>query len=95
VNQVIVISGASSGFGALTARALADAGHNVYAGMRNTTSRNADAVTQLSRYAASRHVELKPVEMDVRRRSRLTPPSRRSSKNKGASTWSSTTPDTW
>jgi NAD(P)-dependent dehydrogenase (short-subunit alcohol dehydrogenase family) len=65
VNQVIVISGASSGFGALTARALADAGHNVYAGMRNTTSRNADAVTQLSRYAASRHVELKPVEMDV------------------------------
>jgi NAD(P)-dependent dehydrogenase (short-subunit alcohol dehydrogenase family) len=65
VNQVIVISGASSGFGALTARALADAGHNVYAGMRNTTSRNADAVTQFSRYAASRHVELKPVEMDV------------------------------
>jgi NAD(P)-dependent dehydrogenase (short-subunit alcohol dehydrogenase family) len=65
VNQVIVFSGASSGFGALTARALADAGHNVYAGMRNTTSRNADAVTQFSRYAASRHVELKPVEMDV------------------------------
>jgi NAD(P)-dependent dehydrogenase (short-subunit alcohol dehydrogenase family) len=65
VNQVIVISGASSGFGALTAKALADAGHNVYAGMRNTTSRNADAVTQLSRYAASRLVELKPVEMDV------------------------------
>ncbi len=32
--QVIVITGASSGFGALTARALAKAGHTVYAGMR-------------------------------------------------------------
>jgi NAD(P)-dependent dehydrogenase (short-subunit alcohol dehydrogenase family) len=65
VNQVIVITGASSGFGALTARALADAGHMVYAGIRNTTSRNADAVTKLSEYAASRHVELNSVEMDV------------------------------
>jgi NAD(P)-dependent dehydrogenase (short-subunit alcohol dehydrogenase family) len=65
VSQVIVLTGASSGFGALTARALADAGHNVYAGIRNTASRNADAVTQLSGYASSRHVELKSVEMDV------------------------------
>ena len=30
--QVIIITGASSGFGALTARALAKAGHTVYAG---------------------------------------------------------------
>ena len=32
----IVITGASSGFGALTARALAKAGHIVYASMRET-----------------------------------------------------------
>jgi NAD(P)-dependent dehydrogenase (short-subunit alcohol dehydrogenase family) len=65
VNQVIVVTGASSGFGALTARALADGGHNVYAGMRNTTSRSANALTQLSGYAASRHVELRSIETDV------------------------------
>ena len=34
MKQVIVITGASSGFGALAARRLADAGHTVYAGMR-------------------------------------------------------------
>jgi NAD(P)-dependent dehydrogenase (short-subunit alcohol dehydrogenase family) len=37
----MVITGASSGFGALAARALARAGHTVYASMRETTSRNA------------------------------------------------------
>ena len=41
MNNVVLITGASSGFGALTARALARAGHMVYAGMRQTTGRNA------------------------------------------------------
>lgn len=41
MNNVVLITGASSGFGALTARALARAGHTVYAGMRQTTGRNA------------------------------------------------------
>jgi NAD(P)-dependent dehydrogenase (short-subunit alcohol dehydrogenase family) len=40
MKQVIVITGASSGFGALTARELAKAGHTVYASMRETTTRN-------------------------------------------------------
>ncbi|MFD4369362.1 hypothetical protein [Rhodococcus sp. NPDC058521] len=40
-SQTVVITGASSGFGNLTGRALAQAGHTVYAGMRQTTSRNA------------------------------------------------------
>ena len=39
----IVITGASSGFGAMTARALANAGHTVYAGMRDVTGHNARA----------------------------------------------------
>lgn len=33
MKEIIVITGASSGFGALTARALARAGHTVYASM--------------------------------------------------------------
>jgi NADP-dependent 3-hydroxy acid dehydrogenase YdfG len=36
MKSVIVVTGASSGLGALTARELAKAGHTVYAGMRET-----------------------------------------------------------
>ena len=43
MKQVIVITGASSGFGRLSANALAEAGHTVYASMRGTTGRNAAA----------------------------------------------------
>ncbi len=44
MSQIIVITGASSGFGAMSARALADAGHTVYASMRETDGRNAPQV---------------------------------------------------
>ena len=36
MKQVVVITGASSGFGRLSANALANAGHTVYASMRDT-----------------------------------------------------------
>ncbi|TWD29492.1 NADP-dependent 3-hydroxy acid dehydrogenase YdfG [Streptomyces sp. T12] len=65
--HVILITGASSGFGALTARALADAGHTVYAGMRHTTGRNASAVAEARAYAAEHQVDLRTVELDVSR----------------------------
>ncbi|RZT08146.1 NADP-dependent 3-hydroxy acid dehydrogenase YdfG [Duganella sp. CF402] len=65
MKQVIVITGASSGFGALAARALAHAGHTVYASMRETTGRNAPQVTEVARYADEHRVDLRTVELDV------------------------------
>jgi NAD(P)-dependent dehydrogenase (short-subunit alcohol dehydrogenase family) len=63
--KTILISGASSGFGALTARLLADAGHTVYAGMRDVTGRNAEAAKAAAAYSAEHSVTLRPVELDV------------------------------
>lgn len=63
--HVIVITGASSGFGALTARALADSGHTVYAGMRQTSTRNAPQVKAAADYADEHRVDLRPIELDV------------------------------
>ena len=63
--QVIVITGASSGFGALTARALAKAGHTVYAGIRETKGRNAAQVEAAAAFAKEDGVDLRTVELDV------------------------------
>jgi NAD(P)-dependent dehydrogenase (short-subunit alcohol dehydrogenase family) len=65
MSKNIVVTGASSGFGAMTTRALADAGHRIYAGMRETAGRNATAVAELADYAGSHQVEVRAVEMDV------------------------------
>ena len=51
MKNVIVITGASSGFGLMSARALARAGHTVYAGMRETAGRNAPRVAELRQQA--------------------------------------------
>src|SRR6266481_6344870 len=63
--NVIVITGASSGFGALAARALARAGHTVYASMRETTGRNAPQVAEAQTYAADHGADLRTIELDV------------------------------
>ena len=65
MKKVIVITGASSGFGALTARALAKAGHIVYASMRDTTGRNASQVETAARFAKENKVDLRTIELDV------------------------------
>ena len=49
--KVILVSGTSSGFGAMTVRALADAEHVVYAGMRDIGGRNAQAAATARSYA--------------------------------------------
>lgn len=65
MGKTILISGASSGFGALTARALADAGHTVYAGMRDVAGRNATAANDAKQYSTEHGVDLRSVELDV------------------------------
>jgi len=63
--KVVLVTGASSGFGAMTARALADAKHVVHAGMRDIGGRNAQAAEAARRYAAEHSVTLRPIVMDV------------------------------
>jgi NAD(P)-dependent dehydrogenase (short-subunit alcohol dehydrogenase family) len=65
MKNVIIITGASSGFGALTARALAKAGHTVYASMRETTGRNANQVEAAKQFSAENNVDMRTIELDV------------------------------
>jgi NAD(P)-dependent dehydrogenase (short-subunit alcohol dehydrogenase family) len=65
MKDIIVVTGASSGFGLLTAHALAHAGYTVYASMRDTTGHNAPQVAELQKYAAAHSVDLRAVELDV------------------------------
>src|ERR1700733_9476920 len=65
MKSVIVITGSSSGFGALAARALARAGHTVYASMRETKGRNTAQVRAVDEYAVDHKVDLRTIELDV------------------------------
>jgi NAD(P)-dependent dehydrogenase (short-subunit alcohol dehydrogenase family) len=65
MGNVILITGASSGFGRLTAEALARAGHTVYASMRDTAGRNAAHVAAMAGLAREAGIDLRTVELDV------------------------------
>ena len=65
MQEVILITGASSGFGALTARVLAQAGHTVYASMLDIKGRSAAQAEEAGRFAKEHKVKLLAVELDV------------------------------
>ncbi|MCV7343638.1 SDR family NAD(P)-dependent oxidoreductase [Mycolicibacterium rhodesiae] len=64
-NNVILVTGASSGFGRMCAEALAKAGHTVYGSMRDTTGHNAANVAAMADFAGTTGADLRSVELDV------------------------------
>jgi NAD(P)-dependent dehydrogenase (short-subunit alcohol dehydrogenase family) len=63
--KIILVSGSSSGFGRMTAEALARAGHIVYASMRAIEGRNAAVVAEMAELSARENIDLRPLELDV------------------------------
>jgi NAD(P)-dependent dehydrogenase (short-subunit alcohol dehydrogenase family) len=63
--QIILITGAGSGIGKLSAEALAQAGHIVYASMRDIGGRNAQRAAAMLDWADRNGCELRPLELDV------------------------------
>lgn len=61
----ILITGSSSGFGRLTAEALARKGHTVFASMRGVVGKNTAKAEQLRQWAKQENVSLHIVELDV------------------------------
>ncbi|MFF9286578.1 SDR family oxidoreductase [Streptomyces griseosporeus] len=63
--SVVLITGAATGIGNLTARALAAAGHTVYASMRDIHGRNAGRARELLELGRSEGQDIRVVELDV------------------------------
>ena len=63
--QIILITGAGSGIGKLSAQALALAGHTVYATMRDIDGRNAARAAEARDWAKAHGADLRPLELDV------------------------------
>jgi NAD(P)-dependent dehydrogenase (short-subunit alcohol dehydrogenase family) len=62
---IILITGAGSGIGKLSAQALALAGHTVYATMRDIEGRNKGRADAARDWARAHGADLRPLELDV------------------------------
>jgi NAD(P)-dependent dehydrogenase (short-subunit alcohol dehydrogenase family) len=65
VNAVVLITGASSGFGRLIAETLARKQYQVFATMRDIEGRNASVARELRAFASRESLHLSVVELDV------------------------------
>jgi NAD(P)-dependent dehydrogenase (short-subunit alcohol dehydrogenase family) len=63
--SVVLITGASTGIGNLTAQSLARAGHTVYASMRDPLGRNAGRADALLALGQAEQLDLRIAELDV------------------------------
>lgn len=63
--QVVLVTGASTGFGRLISETLAHNGHTVFATMRDPAGRNAGNATELRSLAQKEMLPLHPLELDV------------------------------
>ncbi|GIM96150.1 SDR family NAD(P)-dependent oxidoreductase [Paractinoplanes toevensis] len=63
--HVVLVTGASTGFGRLTAESLARRGHRVFAGLRDVRGRNEKAAAELAGLASAEGIDLRVVELDV------------------------------
>jgi NAD(P)-dependent dehydrogenase (short-subunit alcohol dehydrogenase family) len=65
VSKVIIITGAATGIGRLSAEALAKGGHTVYATMRDAGSRNRHHADALRKLAEDENLSIYSLEMDI------------------------------
>jgi NAD(P)-dependent dehydrogenase (short-subunit alcohol dehydrogenase family) len=65
LKKIVLVTGASSGFGRMIATALARAGHTAYASMRSLRGKNASVVGDISVQAKNEAIDLRSIELDV------------------------------
>ncbi|MYM71315.1 SDR family NAD(P)-dependent oxidoreductase [Duganella sp. FT134W] len=63
--SIVLVTGAGTGIGHLSVKALALAGHTVYASMRDIGGRNAAKVRELRDWAFAHGADVRAVELDV------------------------------
>jgi len=56
--QIVLVTGAGTGIGKLSAQSLAEAGHVVYASMRDIAGRNSGRAADVRSFAAARGLQL-------------------------------------
>lgn len=65
MTQVVLVTGASSGFGRMISYALARSGQTVYASMRDTAGKNAARAEELAADAAAEGIDIRALELEV------------------------------
>lgn len=63
--KTILITGTSSGFGAMAAHGLARAGHHVFASMRDLAAHGGAPAAEMERIARDTGIKLAPIALDV------------------------------